>query len=309
MKPPATSAHHAAKGTHAQPSAPDKEHIIFCDESDVFGKFYSNFYGGLIVGSSQYDRITASLNAEKTRLNLYGEVKWSKITANYVEKYEALIKAFFSEIRAGHIRVRIMFRQNAHVATGLTQEQKDGAYFRLYYQFIKHAFGLGCRPQPENPTALKIYFDEFPDTREEATQFKGYILGLKDNHKIHQAGFTIAQENIAEIRSHDHVLAQCLDIVLGAMSFRLNDKHREIPKGEKRRGKRTVAKEQVYKIILAEIRRIRPGFNLGISTGTDGNPAAQWNAPYLHWRFIPKAIDYQPGMTKRGNKNGPTQPT
>ena len=30
----------------------DKEYIIFCDESDVAGKYYSNFYGGVLVGSA-----------------------------------------------------------------------------------------------------------------------------------------------------------------------------------------------------------------------------------------------------------------
>jgi hypothetical protein len=288
---------------------PDKEYIIFCDESDAAGKYYSNFYGGVLVGSSQYDRITADLNAEKHRLNLYGEVKWSKVTAKYLSKYESLVRAFYKEVRAKHVRVRIMFRQNAHVPSGLTQDQIEGAYFRLYYQFIKHAFGLQHHPSTGSPTVLKIYFDEFPETKEAATQFKGFILGLKDNPKIRQAGFTIVPENIAEICSHDHVLAQCLDIVLGAMSFRLNDKHLEIPPGETRRGKRTVAKEQLYKTILAEIRRLKPGFNIGISTGTGGDPASRWYAPYLHWRFMPSEVEYRGEMTKRGKQNGPAQPT
>jgi hypothetical protein len=288
---------------------PDKEYIIFCDESEAAGKYYSNFYGGVLVGSSQYDRITARLNAEKQRLNLFGELKWSKVTANYVAKYESLMRVFFHEVRAKHARVRIMFRQNAHVPVGLSQDQIEGAYFRLYYQFIKHAFGLQYRSPAPPPAALKLYFDEFPDTREAATQFKGFILGLKDNPKIRQAGFTIKPEDIAEIKSHDHVLAQCLDVVLGAMAFRLNDKHREIPPGQTRRGKRTLAKEQLYKTILAEIRHLKPGFNIGISTGTGGDPAARWHAPYLHWRFMPAEVEYREEMTKRKKKNGPTQPT
>ena len=285
---------------------PDREYIIFCDESEVAGKYYSNFYGGVLVGSSQYGRITAHLNAEKQRLNLFGEVKWSKVTACYLEKYEVLIRAFFKELLAGHARVRLMFRQNAHVPVGLSQDQIEGAYFRLYYQFIKHAFGLQYHPPANQPTTLKIYFDEFPDTREAATQFKGYILGLKDNPKIRQAGFTIRPEDIAEIRSHNHVFAQCLDIVLGAMAFRLNDKYREIPPGEKRRGSRTIAKERLYKTIHAEIRQLKPGFNIGISTGTGGDPAARWHAPYLHWRFMPAEVEYREEMTKRKKKNGPT---
>lgn len=272
-------------------------YIIFCDESDAWGKYYSNFYGGVLVGASQYDRITARLNAEKRRLNLLGEVKWSKVSASYLGKYEELMRAFFQEIHARHVRVRIMFRQNAHVPVGLTQDQIEGTYFRLYYQFIKHAFGLAHRPHTGHPATLKLYFDEFPETREAVTQFKGFILGLKDNPKIRHAGFTIAPEDIAEIRSHDHVLAQCLDVVLGAMSFRLNDKHKEIPSGERRRGKRTVAKERLYKAILAEIRRIKPGFNVGISTG--GTPEERWSAPYRHWRFVPTEVEYREELTKR----------
>lgn len=285
----------------------DKEYIIFCDESDFAGKYYSNFYGGVLVGSSQYDRITKHLNAEKQRLNLFGEVKWSKVTAKYLSKYESLIRVFFKEVRAKHVRVRVMFRQNAHAPVGLTQDQIEGAYFRLYYQFIKHAFGLQHRPHHGQPAALKLFFDEFPETKEAVTQFKGFILGLKDNPKIRQAGITIAPEDITEIRSHDHVLAQCLDIVLGAMAFRLNDKHLEIPKGKRRRGSRTVAKEQLYKTILAEICRIKPHFNIGISTGMSAEE--RWSAPYRHWRFVPAEMEYREEFTKPKKKTGPTQPT
>src|SRR4051794_19363974 len=127
----------------------DKEYIIYCDESDSSGEFYSNFYGGLLVGSSQFDRVTQRLNAEKQRLNFFGEVKWSKVSAPYLEKYQELISVFFEEIRAGNIKVRIMFRQNRHTPVHLTREQIEGTYFRLYYQFIKHAFGLAFHPRAD----------------------------------------------------------------------------------------------------------------------------------------------------------------
>ena len=38
---------------------------------------------------------------------------------------------------------------------------------------------------------------------------------------------------------------QCLDIVLGAMAFRLNDMHKEKRPDTNRRGKRTIAKEKL----------------------------------------------------------------
>ena len=283
----------------------EKEYLIFCDESDTSGKYFSNFYGGVLVGASHLDRINALLNSEKQRLNLFGEIKWSKVSQPYVMKYEELMRAFFSEVAAGHLRVRIMFRQNAHSPAKLSLDQIEGTYFRLYYQFIKHAFGLFFHPRADHPVHLKLFFDEFPETREACTQFKGFILGLKENPDIRRAGLSIRSEDMAEIRSHDHVLAQCLDVVLGAMAFRLNDKHREIPIGSRKRGKRTIAKERLYKMLLQEIRAIRPGFNIGVSTGVEGDRSRHWSSPYLHWKFVPSEMEYRGEFTKRRQKKGP----
>jgi hypothetical protein len=58
-----------------------------------------------------------------------------------------------------------------------------------------------------------------------------------------------------------------MDIILGAMAFRLNDLHKEKLDGSNKRGKRTIAKENLYKYILAEIRSFYPNFNIGITTG------------------------------------------
>jgi hypothetical protein len=73
----------------------EKEYIVFCDESDKFGKYFSNFYGGVIVGSSQYTRISERLNNAKSEENLFGEIKWSKVTGQYLEKYKKVLSIFF----------------------------------------------------------------------------------------------------------------------------------------------------------------------------------------------------------------------
>lgn len=274
----------------------DKEYIIFCDESDRRGKYYSNFYGGLIIGSSHYEIITAKLNSRKIELNLHQEVKWEKVTAQYLEKYQALMKTFFEEVAQKRVRVRIMFRQNAYRSHGLSYEQIELEYFLLYYQFVKHAFGL---EHVNQNLSLRIYFDKFPDTAEKIEQFKGYLLGLTKS-KSWQT-IDIKREDIAEVNSHNHVLLQCLDVVLGAMAFRLNDKHKEIPTGSKRRGKRTIAKEKLYRFILSEIRRIRPNFNIGVSTKTDALDE-RWLMPYLHWAFVPQQVKFDARLTKSHRK-------
>ena len=166
-------------------------------------------------------------------------------------------------------------------------------------QFVKHAFGLTALDE-SNDKRLRLYFDRFPDTREEAERFRGYLMGLNRNREFERANLHIQLEDIAEVDSHDHVLLQCADIVMGAMAFRLNDRHKEKLAQSRRRGKRTIAKEKLYKFILQQIRSIRPGFNPGVSTGGQSDPTIRLNSPYLHWCFTPYGAEYEPTKTKRG---------
>lgn len=281
----------------------EKEYIIFCDESVSKGKFYSNFYGGLIVGASQYERITNRLNELKRSLNLLGEIKWSKVTERYLPKYEEVVRVFFEEVVSRNLKVRIMFSHNAHQPQGLTEEDLEHGYFKLYYQFIKHAFGLAYLPPRDERTRLRLYFDQFPDTGEKVERFKGFLAGLQRNAKLKPARIRIEREDITEIRSHDHVLLQCLDIVLGAMSFRLNNMHLEKPEGQRLCGKRTIAKGRLYKLILAEIRAMHTNFNVGMSTGKPDGLSALWTERYRHWCFETRNSEFQPHLSKRGQGN------
>jgi hypothetical protein len=283
----------------------DSEYIIFCDESDKKGPFYSNFYGGVLVGISSYQKITARLEHKKRSLGFGKEIKWQRVSDQYLEKYKSLMEAFFSEISANRLKVRIMFRQNTHVRKRNSDKDDDLEYFKLYYQFIKHGFGLSYIDHQHPEVHLRLYFDQFPDTSERAVQFKGFLMGLQEVATFKNAKLKIRDGDITEVMSHDHILLQCLDVVLGAMSFRLNNRHKEKPPGQYRRGKRTVAKEQLYKYILSEIRNLYPGFNTGISTGKAKGMESLWLDRYRHWQFLPKEFVYDDTQTKSAKKNKP----
>lgn len=234
-------------------------------------------------------------------------MKWQKVTGQYLSKYEELMLAFFEELRGGRVRVRIMFRQAAMEAVDLTSEQVGSIYWLLYYQFIKHAFGLRFIPTRPGGTRLRLYFDQFPDTGPQVTRFKDFIGGLGPVLSTPTGGFRIASEDITEVRSHEHVLLQCLDVVLGAMAFRLNDMHLVVPAGARRRGRRTVAKEALYKLIRREICDIMrmPHFNIGKSTGHQGDPANRWRHPYRHWSFRPNDAEFVSEKTKGRRRKNP----
>jgi hypothetical protein len=279
---------------------PEKEYILFCDESDREGAYFSNFYGGLLVGATQYQLVTDKLNSVKQQQNLLKEVKWQKVTENYLGKYEALINAFFDAVEEGRVKVRIMFRQNAQQPKGLSVEQRNISYWLLYYQFVKHAFGFGMMSDADHGAHLRIYFDQFPDTGEQVAKFKGFIEALEQSRQFRQVSLKIRKQDITEVDSHDHVLLQCLDIVLGAICFRLNDKHKTKPVGAKRRASRTIAKGKLYKLIQQRIQKLKPHFNIGITTG--GGRSSRWELPYAHWKFTPAEFEYDKQRTKGGQR-------
>lgn len=72
-----------------------KQYLIYSDESYIKGEFFSNFYGGALVDYSQLQNISDILNEKKMELNLGAEIKWSKVSDNYLDKYIEMINLFF----------------------------------------------------------------------------------------------------------------------------------------------------------------------------------------------------------------------
>lgn len=264
------------------------EYIIYCDESISKGQYFSDFYGGALVRSSDFNQVKNLLDAKKQELDLLNEIKWTRVSAQYLDKYKQMMTLFFDLIREDKIKIRIMFRQNALVPVNLNKEQVDNGFHLLYYQFVKHAFGL--RYHCENPTEdtyLRLYFDLLPATNVQNEAFKSHIYGLQGLKSFQQARIKIRLDDIVEIDSKKHSIQQCMDIVLGAMAFRQNNLHKEKPEGARCRGKRTIAKEKLYKHILQLIRTLEhPNFNIGISTG--GGTQERWSERYRHWCFKPR---------------------
>lgn len=136
------------------------EYIIYFDESVQDGKYYTDFFGGVLVRNIDYDIIREALDTKKDNLNLKGEIKWIKVTENYLDKYKQMMDLFFSFIKENRLKVRIMFRATAQTPSHLSPEQVHNRYALLYYQFVKNAFGLIYHDGPiDKPVYLRLYFD------------------------------------------------------------------------------------------------------------------------------------------------------
>lgn len=266
----------------------EKEYWIFADESVQEGRLFSSFYGGVIVSHSQFAGIRERLVAKKQELGLGGrEVKWQKVAEKFETEYTALMSAFFGEMAGGHLKMRVMFRENSQSGE-LKSRLRNERYTKLYYQFIKHSFGLKWRPTDLGEYRLRIFLDELPDNKRQIFTFKNFLSDLPKTQEMREQRMAIDPQHVSEVDSRDYVLLQCLDVVLGAMAFRLNDKHLEKPEGKRTRGKKTIVKERLYRHILAEIRKVNNALAFDPKTSTSGISGEAWKMPYRHWKFRPK---------------------
>jgi len=275
-----------------------KEYILYADESISNGKYYSNFYGGALIRSDHLRLCQEELFKIKKKLKIGAEIKWSKVSKSYLEKYKKFTNKILDLVAENKIKFRIMFMQNATVPVGLSADDKELEYYKLYYQFIKHAFGFQYIDSNEQ-IRLRIYLDKLPEMKERNKRFKSYISSLEKNPDFRRAGIKIPEDQIAEIDSKKHILLQSVDVILGAMAFRLNDKHKRKKPGSNRRGNRTIAKEKLYKFIRSKIsEEIYKNINIGITTGIQGDITNRWKHPYRHWKFEPKNHKFDSSKTK-----------
>lgn len=285
------------------------EYFIWCDESVKKGRYFSNFYGGILVKSKDLRFVQRKIMEVRDKEGLYNEIKWQKVTEHYWEKYRSVIDIFFDLLESEKIKMRIMFTQNSNKPLNLSNEQLEDEFFILYYQFFKHAFGLSKSNKTTSPIYIRAYFDALPDKIEKNNLFKEFIKGLEREHKFQLARIKFRKDAITEVKSHEHILLQVMDVVLGSMAFRLNDLHREIPIGKKRRGKRTIAKEKLYKHILIRIQKLKKGFNIGKSTGMANGIDSLWEDSYRHWNFVPYEHEVDKSQHKSNKKNSSVLPT
>jgi hypothetical protein len=274
--------------------------IVYCDESAKKGPHFSNFYGASVVLSENLFLVEKSISEVIALNGITCEIKWNNISPSTFERFIKIIDLYFDYISDGLIKFRCMFTHNVWVPVGLTSEQHRNAYFLLYYQFVKNGLGLSYYDRQFGTRGLQLIFDQFPKNRSQISDFKQFLSRL-NSRTLSPNGLTLNPQDIGEAKSHSHVILQCTDVILGAMNFRLNDFHSAKPPGKDRRGKKTLAKEKVYKHISKRIRAIYPHFNIGISTGVQGNRANRWLHPYRHWLLVPRLREYDKSKGKKKN--------
>jgi hypothetical protein len=181
-------------------------YYIWLDESDKEGKYYSNFYGGILIDSDVVEEVLLLSRKELEKVGLKDEeIKWQKVNNYTFEKYKDIVDFIFRLLKEGKVKIRIFFRNNQYVSVGLTKEQKRNEYSILYYEFIKHAFGLRYSNPQHKETNLKLLIDDMPLKGDDSKRFKDYIFKLNYDDGFRKAHLHINREDICEVDSKKHL--------------------------------------------------------------------------------------------------------
>lgn len=273
-------------------------YYIWTDESDSTGKYYANFYGGILIRSEHYEEVLRRLSDVVKEVGLEAEeIKWQKVNEYTEERYKRIIDVLFDILGEGKAKMRIFFRHRQFEPVGLSNEQRRKEYPKLYYQFIKNDFGLVFSNPKGKNVRVRLLIDDMPLKGPDRDEFLKAIYHLNELKTFQKANIHINDGDVAEVNSKKHLPLQVMDVVLGSMCFRLNDKHKE--RGiDGKRAKRNIVKEKLYKHIRIRIWGLHPGFNIGVTTPIT-KLSDLWERPYLHWNFVPRNFTKNEELTKR----------
>jgi hypothetical protein len=267
-------------------------YVMYCDEAWTDGDHRWRLYGGCLLKERDRQKVTDVLNKMKGDLGLKHEMKWHKVSETNQERFGQVVCEFIRLVDQGCIKLRLMYHDRLFKPKSLTPYQKLYGYYILYYYFAVMGFGLQYHGQCETDEASIHFFpDILPDDPVKRNQFKTFMESIHRATKYRGHGFRF--QNVADVDSRNHVLLQCVDVIIGSAGFKLNDFDKKLGPN-RRKLKTTKAKIALYKTIrdcIADVSKRQLGtraFGYGVSTSYGSDVTNRWRHKIRQWRFVPR---------------------
>jgi hypothetical protein len=185
---------------------------LYCDESTHLendGMPYM-LLGYVCVPYHQLVWHKQQIEEIKDKHHFFGEIKWSKVSKSKHLFYQDIIDYFF----ASDLAFRAIVVRKDQIISGYEGETYDSFYYKMYYQLIHHKLDMTKR--------YNIYLD----IKDNLSAQK--VGKLKD---ILQMQYGVIQ-NLQNIRSHESVLMQVADLLMGAINYHLRGERKMIAKNK-----------------------------------------------------------------------------
>lgn len=176
---------------------------IYCDESCHIENDHKKFMflGSTSIAYNQVKLHTENINELKKKHHFYGEVKWNKVSKSKVRFYLELVDYFF----ATDIKFRTVGIEKAKINNNAFNQSYDDFYYKMYYYLLNHNL---------NST---YNYNVYLDIKDTLSAYK--VNKLKD---VLNTKFGVFR-NVQNIRSHESIIMQLTDFMMGAISYLHNN--------------------------------------------------------------------------------------
>lgn len=180
---------------------------IYCDESCHIEHDHKPFMflGSISVAYNQVKLQTEKIKELKEKHHFYGEIKWTNVSKSKFHFYMELVDYFF----ATDLKFRTVGVEKSRINNEAFGSTYDDFYYKMYYYLLNH-----------NLNSLYNY-NVYLDIKDTLSAYK--VNKLKD---ILNTKFGVFR-NVQNIRSHESILMQLADFMMGAISYQHNNEAKE----------------------------------------------------------------------------------
>ena len=184
------------------------EYNIYCDESChlEYDSISKMVVGCVWLPKKEVRRISTSIRDIKMRYSYPWEIKWKRVSPSLLDFYRSLIDYFFDEADL-HFRCLVVSDKSKLDHSTFNAGSHDAFYYKMFYQAL-HVI-------VENVHSYEIYLD-IKDTRS-ARKVK-LLRDILRNRFSDVDGAIIRRAQ--HIRSHESVVMQLCDLLIGAVAYR-----------------------------------------------------------------------------------------
>ncbi len=284
---------------------------LFADEawthnSEPLGR-YHYFFGGIFGLESDLDRLDFALKNIVKKHGVNTEIKWNKVSPKYMDCYKEMVDCLTDFILCHNIKYRQMFKDRSYHYENDEDTSDLDIQFKLYYQFLKHAFGFQYLPflpnYEKHEILLRLDGHSSQKHKDELDKFVvdlPRILGRLD-----------IEIKVTYIDSSKFLRLQVCDLLMGAAGYKGNKVDKRRPNNQRGMTKNQKLKLELADYIYEKLRYINTqdrgskAFSWFETTGTDGMKQNYFNHKMRIWKFIPNTYRKNKGwendnLTKEG---------
>ena len=182
---------------------------VYCDESglEALSRKDAHLYsaiGGIWFPATYRDEFKKEMIAIREKHNIWGELKWNKVSPAYADLYADIINYFF---QSKDLRFRVVIIESETV-DNIKFNNKDSelGFYKFYYQLLHHwIFDFNT---------YNIFLDY------KVNRNKGRLKELKS--VLHASNLTSNIKQVQALHSHESLGIQMADILTGLVAAKFN---------------------------------------------------------------------------------------